>query len=102
MLTLEDDFMWITSHAFSEMRLLVEGALNLFEDDAGILCRLARDAGKIEAMDSLNDIGTALYAFKEHIKKLQEAHHKASTQQSDSMSKQTHAFADNQQGPENS
>ena len=47
MLTLEDDFMWITSHAFSEMRLLVEGALNLFEDDAGILCRLARNAGKI-------------------------------------------------------
>ena len=74
---LEDDFMWVTSHAFSEMRLLVEGALNLFEDDAGILCRLARDAGKIEAMDSLNDIGTALYAFKGHIKKLQEAHHKA-------------------------
>lgn len=101
MLTLEDDFMWITSHAFSEMRLLVEGALNLFEDDAGILCRLARDAGKIEAMDSLNDIGTALYAFKEHIKKLQEAHRKASAQQSDSMSKQTHAFADNQQEPEN-
>ena len=101
MLTLEDDFMWITSHAFSEMRLLVEGALNLFEDDGGILCKLARDAGQIEAMNSLNDIGTTLYAFKEHIKMLQEAHHKASVQQSDSMSKQTHAFADNQEEPEN-
>ena len=44
---LEDDFMWITSHEFSEMRLLVEGALNLYEDDTGILCRLAREAGKI-------------------------------------------------------
>ena len=77
---LEDDFMWITGHAFSEMRLLVEGALNLFEDDGGVLCKLARDAGKIEEMGSLNDIGTALYAFKEHIKKLQEAHYKAEHQ----------------------
>lgn len=63
----EDDFMWITSHAFSEMRLLVEGALNLFEDEAGVLCRLAREADKIEALDAFNDIGTALYAFKEKI-----------------------------------
>ena len=77
---LEDDFMWITSHAFSEMRLLVEGALNLFEDDCGILCKLAREAGEMEAMRSINDIGTALYAFKEHIKKLQEAHYKAEHQ----------------------
>ena len=38
---LEDDFMWITCHEFSEMRLLIEGALNLFEDEAGVLCRLA-------------------------------------------------------------
>ena len=77
---LEDDFMWVTSHAFSEMRLLVEGALNLFEDDAGVLCRLAREAGKIEEMGSLNDIGTALYAFRGHIKKLQEALYKAEHQ----------------------
>ena len=75
---LEDDFMWLTGHAFSEMRLMVEGALNLFEDDAGVLCNLARKAGKIEEMGSLNDIGTALYAFKGHVKKLQEAHYKAS------------------------
>ena len=44
-MTLEDDFMWITSHAFSEMRLMVEGALNLYEDDSGVLCRLARVCG---------------------------------------------------------
>ena len=77
---LEDDFMWITGHAFSEMRILVEGALNLFEDDGGVLCKLAQDAGRIEEMGSLNDIGTALYAFKEHVKKLQEAHYKAEHQ----------------------
>ena len=78
---LEDDFMWIAGNAFSEMRLLVEGALNLFEDDAGCLCRLARDAGAHEADRALNDIGTALYAFRTHIKSLQEAHHKAALQE---------------------
>ena len=82
-MTLEDDFMWITSHAFSEMRLLVEGALNLFEDDAGVLCRLAREADELEAMRSLNDIGTCLYEFRRQINALQEAHYKASTQQPD-------------------
>ena len=45
---LEDDFMWVAGNTFSEMRLLVEGAITLFEDDAGCLCRLARDAGAHE------------------------------------------------------
>ena len=80
MMTLEDDFMWITSHAFSEMRLMVEGALNLYEDDSGVLCRLAREADELEAMRSLNDIGTCLYEFRRQIKALQDAHYKASTQ----------------------
>ena len=80
MMTLEDDFMWITSHAFSEIRLMVEGALNLYEDDSGVLCRLAREADELEAMRSLNDIGTCLYEFRRQIKALQEAHYKASTQ----------------------
>ena len=80
MMTLEDDFMWITSHAFSEMRLMVEGALNIYEDDSGVLCRLAREADELEAMRSLNDIGTCLYEFRRQIKALQEAHYKASTQ----------------------
>ena len=78
---LEDDFMWVAGNAFSEMCLLVEGAITLFEDDAGCLCRLARDAGAHEANRALNDIGTALYAFRTHIKSLQEAHHKAALQE---------------------
>ena len=78
---LEDDFMWVAGNAFSEMHLLVEGAITLFEDDAGCLCRLARDAGAHEANRTLNDIGTALYAFRTHIKSLQEAHHKAALQE---------------------
>ena len=85
MMILEAAYMWITSHEFSEMRLLVEGALNLYEDDTGILCRLAREAGKIEALRSINDIGTALYELKRHIIALQEAHYKAETQEPDEL-----------------
>ena len=88
MMKLEDDFMWITSHEFSEMRLLVEGALNLYEDDTGILCRLAREAGKMDALRSINDIGTALYELKRHIIALQEAHYKAETQEPDGLAEE--------------
>ena len=80
-MTWNDDFMCVTGNAFSEMRLLVEGAIVVYEDDAGELYRLARDAEKNEAQLALNDIGTALYAFRNHIRELQAAHHKAATQE---------------------
>ena len=75
-MTWEDDFMCVTQSVFSEMRLLVEGAIVVYEDDAGILCNLARDAKKYDALRALNDVGTALYEFRRHLKKLQEAHRK--------------------------
>ena len=75
-MTWEDDFICLTNSVFSEMRLLVEGAIIMFENDAGVLCRLARDAEKHEAMSAMNDIGTALYEFRRHVKRLQEAHRK--------------------------
>ena len=80
-MNIEDDFMWVAGNTFSEMRLMVEGAITLFEDDAGALCQLARDEEKNEAQLALNDIGTALYAFRNHIRTLQAAHHKAATQE---------------------
>ena len=80
-MNIEDDFMWVAGNVFSEMRLMVEGAITLFEDDAGVLCRLAREADELEAMRSLNDIGTCLYEFRRQIKALQEAHYKAETQE---------------------
>ena len=75
-MTWEDDFMCVTQSAFSEMRLLVEGAIVVYEDDAGILCNLARDAKKYDALRALNDVGTALYEFRRHLTQLQEAHRK--------------------------
>lgn len=104
MLTLENDFSWIAANAFSDMRLLAEGAIALFEDEADILCRLARDADKLEAQLAFNDIGAALYSFRSHIKKLQELHHKTALQQPLGVQEteaKTNAFADSSQEPEN-
>jgi len=104
MMTFEDDFMSMVSDAFSQMRLLAEGAITLFEDEADILCRLARNAEKLEAQLAFNDIGAALYSFRSHIKKLQELHHKAALQEplgAQETETKTKAIADSPQEPEN-
>ena len=83
-MNIEDDFLLVTGNAFSEMRLMVEGAITLFEEDAGVLCRLAISAEEREAHSALNDIGTALYDFRRQIKTFQEAHYKETQRQSQS------------------
>ena len=75
-MNLDLDFMDIAGDRLSEMRLLVEGAITLFEDEASILCRMAADAGKDDARSAFNDIGSALYCMRHHIVHLQDAHYK--------------------------
>lgn len=83
-MNLDLDFMDIAGDRISEMRLLVEGAITLFEDEASILCRLARDAGDDDARSAFNDIGSALYCMRRHVIHLQAAHHKDATRSSNS------------------
>lgn len=75
-MTLEEDFMWITGNAFSDMHVLIEGAIVLYENDTGVLSRLAADAEEWEARSAINDIGNALYDLRKHIRSLQEEHRK--------------------------
>ena len=75
----EEDYMDIASDLLSEIRLVVEGAVNLFEDELPVLIRMARDNHANEALSALNDIGGALYLMRRHIKRLQAEHHKATT-----------------------
>jgi len=56
------------------MRLYVEGALVLFEDDALPLTNPAHEHEERNAAEALNTIGEALYRLQESIRKLQEAH----------------------------
>ena len=80
----EEDYMDIASELLSEMRLLVEGAINLYEDETPVLMRWARDNNEAEALSALNDIGGALYLMRRHIKRLQAEHHKATASNGES------------------
>lgn len=68
------DYLDVTGDTFSDLRVLVEGALSLIEDYTGSLNRLATEAGMEEARTALNDVCGALYTMRQHIKKLQAAH----------------------------
>lgn len=75
---LEHNFLNVASNHFSEMRLMAEGAIALYENHATGLCRMALDADNHEAQIAFNDIGEALYAFRSHMEELQTALHQAS------------------------
>ncbi|MBQ4580676.1 MAG: hypothetical protein IJA83_08440, partial [Clostridia bacterium] len=47
--------------------------VQLYENEARILCSVAKDE-EPETLTALNDIGTALYAFRHQVRQLQEAH----------------------------
>ena len=67
----ELDFMDIVADLLSDMRLLAEGAITLYEDDLTALISPAAKAEKPEAHIALSDIGGALYDLRRHIKRLQ-------------------------------
>lgn len=69
-----ETYLDITGDAFSEMRVLAEGALSLIDDHAGTLNHLASEAGIEEARTALNDVCGALYTIRKHIRELQAAH----------------------------
>lgn len=78
----ELDFMDIVADLLSDMRLLVEGAVTLYEEDLTALITPAAKAEQPKAHIALSDIGGALYELRRHIKRLQlacykEAHRKA-------------------------
>ena len=73
-MTIDADYLWITGDAFTDMRLLVEGAITLYEDDASDIMQLLKGDDHREVRYAVNTIGQALYHLRERIKKLEEAH----------------------------
>ncbi len=71
---MKGEFMWNTGNALDEMRLIVEGAVVLFEEDALPLNRLAHKHQEWKASNAFNTIGEALYSLRQHIRTLHEAH----------------------------
>lgn len=71
---MEDNFLWISGNTLSEMRLLIEGAIVLFENEASALPNLAAKSKQYSASGAFDTIGTALYDMRMHICDLQAAH----------------------------
>ena len=62
-----------TADVISEMHVLVEGAIAIFENDTTPIIRLCTQHKEYEAQMALNDTGGALYTFRRQIQKLQAA-----------------------------
>ena len=79
----EDDYMETASDVLSKMRLVVEGAVTLLEDEVCPVYKRIRESGEPTALLAFDDIGTALYELRQYIRQLQEAHHLEAVRQVD-------------------
>lgn len=73
------------SVCLSEMRLIVEGAVNVYEEHGSPLAITAKKQQEYEAASALESIGTALYSLRDHIHLLQAENTKGRLTHADSM-----------------
>ena len=74
----DTDYLDRSGDLLSEMRLLVEGAITLYEDKAAAFITPTSKTERPEAHLALSDIGSALYSLRGHITQLQiECYHEA-------------------------
>ena len=73
---MKDEYMWNTGNTLNDMRLIIEGAVVLFEEDASPLVKLSRDHQEHVAYNAFDTIGEALYTLRNQIRDLHEAHAK--------------------------
>ena len=67
-------YLWSVGSKISEIRLIIEGAVTLYEEDASGINKMMMDAGKLIAAVGFDTIGEALYELRTHIREMQEAH----------------------------
>ena len=72
-MTYNDNYLDITADVFSEMHVIIAGAIAIFENDTSPLIRLSTQSNELEAWTALSDIGGALYTLRRQIQKLQMA-----------------------------
>ena len=66
-----NEYLWKSSDAAAEIRLLVEGAIALYEGDAMGLQSIAHKNQQPEAATAFDTIGTALYGLRVKARLLQ-------------------------------
>ena len=76
-------YVWNTGNSITGIRLLVEGAIALYEDDASGLYRLAMTQQKPVMALAFNTIGAALYDLRQYISKMPNDNLLKTTQQDD-------------------
>ena len=79
----EDDYMALASDILSKMRLVMEGAVTLFEDEVCPVYNQIRESGEAAALIAFDDIETALYELRQYVRQLQEAHRQEALRQAD-------------------
>ena len=71
---MKGDYLSYEGKVLADMKLLIEGAMEVFNSDAQPLSRLAIDGNQPEASVALDTIGTALTDLRTHIRTLQSEH----------------------------
>ncbi len=71
---MKGDYLSYEGEILADMRLLIEGAMEVFNSEAQPLSRLALDNNENEASVALDTIGTALTDLRTHIRTLQSEH----------------------------
>lgn len=72
------EYMDIAMKLLYDIRLRIEGAAELYENDASPLRQLAIENDMLTAAVAFDTIGSALYDLRQDIRSLQEAHSKES------------------------
>ena len=75
-------YLWSTGNAWTDLRLLAEGAVSLYENECASLASLAAKEEKTETVLAFDTIGTALYDLRKRIADMQEGHLQETIRQS--------------------
>lgn len=70
---MEKDFLFMAGHTLGKMRLTVEGAVLLYENDVSTCYQEALAAGRTDEALALDMLGTALHDLRQDISALQAA-----------------------------
>ena len=73
---MKGSYLWNVGGIISEIRLIIEGAVTLYEEDASGINKMMMDAGNLTAAAGFDTIGEALYELLTHFRSMKEAHTK--------------------------
>ncbi len=66
------DYLWVSGTSLFTMRLLIDGAVNIYEEIDCDLAQFVRSEGHLSSHIMIETVGTALYSLQRLIHDLQE------------------------------